>query len=549
VRATAITDSAVSTDRTAEPRTAIAQSIEKAAGKPVEKSRLADLRSLSRKQQESNQEPKIPRPRFNWKTRVLIPSVVLFGFVTLFSVTLYRELLPSPIVHAAPVVVKNVKGASAGAVTVQAAGWLEADPYRSYVTALTDGVVREVLVLESESVQKGQVVARLVDEDARLAMERLSAQVREREATLAAARADLAAAQTEWENPVERQRAVQAGTAQLAESKATLEQLSAEIALEEAQLIRAKSDHDRHVGLYSSNSISEAEMVRFRSQFLAQEAKLKATRMKHAAVRENIAKCEADLKAAKDHMALRSEERRKLGRSQAAVLQEEALLAQARTALAEAKLRLKRMEIRSPMNGVVMGRLTEPGSKVVIISDNPGSARVLSLYDPTRLQVRVDVPLAEAAKIGVGQAAEVTAEVLPDRTFSGTVTRVLHEANIQKNTLEVKVSIAAPDPHLRPEMLARVRFLAKVESDALNERKRVFVPEAAIQNKGGSTTTWVVGQLDGDRGIATSRSVKLGHTRNSGWVEVLEGLQPGELVITRTPVELAQGDRVRVQMD
>lgn len=515
----------------------------------MEKNRLADLRSLSRKAPEPAREAKVPRPRFNWKTRVLVPSLIFGGFLVLFGITLSHEVLPTPLVQAAPVVAKSVQGAVTGTVTVQAAGWLEADPYKSYVTALTDGIVREVLVLEGERVQRDQVVARLVDEDARLAVERLAAQVRERDATLAAARADLLAAQTEWENPVERHKAVQMGTAQLAESKATLEQLSAEIVLEEAQLVHAKSDHDRRVGLYSSNSISDAEMVRFRSQFLAQEAKLGATRMKHAAVKETVAKCEADLKAAKDHMVLRSEERRKLDRAQAAVAQEEALLAQAGTALAEAGLRLKRMEIRSPMDGVVMGRLTEPGSKVVIMSDNPGSARILSLYDPGKLQVRVDVPLAEAAKIGVGQAAEIMAEVLPDRTFSGAVTRVLHEANIQKNTLEVKVALTDPDPHLRPEMLARVRFLAKTDSTDSAERQRVFAPEGAVRNQGGSAAAWVVEKLENGRGVVGSRSVKLGHTRTAGWIEVQEGLNPGDLVITRTPVELVHGSRIRVQMD
>jgi multidrug resistance efflux pump len=102
------------------------------------------------------------------------------------------------------------------------------------------------------------------------------------------------------------------------------------------------------------------------------------------------------------------------------------------------------MEIRSPIDGMVMSRLTEPGSKVVVISDNPGSARVLSVYDPRKLQVRVDVPLAETGKVGVGQQADIVVDVLPDRNFSGTVTRVLHEANIQKNTLEVKVAIENP---------------------------------------------------------------------------------------------------------
>ena len=193
-----------------------------------------------------------------------------------------------------------------------------------------------------------------------------------------------------------------------------------------------------------------------------------------------------------------------------------------------------------------MGRLTEPGSKVVIISDNPGSARVLSLYDPARLQVRVDVPLADAAKIGVGQQAHVIAEVLPDRTFNGTVTRVLHEANIQKNTLEVKVSLSEPDPQLRPEMLARVRFLAKAESGVEKAGQRLFASEAAFRGSGANPTAWVVRDFDGDHGIATARSVKLGSIRANGWVDVLDGLQPGDLVITRSPGELAEGKRVKV---
>ncbi|MEW6529309.1 MAG: efflux RND transporter periplasmic adaptor subunit [Thermodesulfobacteriota bacterium] len=508
--------------------------------------RFADLAALARNRPSVDTEPAVPRPRFNWTTRVLVPAAILGGFVVLFGATLYREMAPAVVVHAAPVVLKSVQGPIAGAVTVQAAGWIEADPYKSYVTALADGVVRELLVLEGEPVKAGQVVVRLVDDDARLAVERAEAKVREHDASLSAMRAELAAAKTDWENPVERKRAVDVSAAQLAEAQATLEQLAAEIAMDESKLEHARSDYERRVGLHGSGSISDSEMVRFRTEFHSQKAKLEATRMRHAALNELIAKHQADLRAAREHMELRTEERRKLDRAQAAVLQEEALLNQAKTALAEAKLRLERMSICSPIDGVVMARLTEPGSKVVIISDNPGSARVLSLYDPARLQVRVDVPLADAAKIGVGQQAHVIAEVLPDRTFNGTVTRVLHEANIQKNTLEVKVALSEPDPQLRPEMLARVRFLAKAESGSGKAGQRLFASEAAFRGGGTNPTAWVVRDFDGEHGIAAARSVKLGSIRANGWVDVLDGLQPGDLVITRSPGELAEGKRVKV---
>ncbi|MBI5568870.1 MAG: efflux RND transporter periplasmic adaptor subunit [Desulfomonile tiedjei] len=508
--------------------------------------RLMDLRNPSRHEQVEEPEVGIPSPPFRWKTRVALPGALLGGLVALLLVTGYSEVVPAVAVNASPVVAKKVSGPVAGAVTVQAAGWVEADPYKSYVTALTDGIVKEVPVLEGDPVQKDQVVARLVDDDAKLAHELTQARVRELEAALLSTRADLTAAKEEWENPVERNRSIGVFDAQVAESKATLEQLTAEIDVEAAQLEHAKSQNDRFEGLFQSNSISEADLIRVRSQYHAQKAKLAATKARQIAVKELIPKYEAELLAAKELMRLRTEERRKLDHSQAAVIKAEATLQQAKTTLAEAKLRLERMEIRSSMDGTVMRRLTVPGSKVLIAVDNAASARVLSLYDPNRLQVRVDVPLGDAAKIGVGQLAEITVEVLPDRTFSGTVTRVLHEANIQKNTLEVKVAIANPEPQLRPEMLARVRFLAKVDPAADQEKARVFAPDAALRRNGGTTTAWVIRDFNGDRGIASARPVQVGTLKSEGWVEVPEGLQPGDLIVTRSPRELKNGERVRV---
>ncbi len=100
------------------------------------------------------------------------PAWFSAGLLFFWDWAAYEELLPSIQVHASPVILKPAEGNVKGAVTVQAAGWLEADPYKSYVTALTDGIVREVLVLEGETVRAGQVVARLVDEDSSLAVQR-----------------------------------------------------------------------------------------------------------------------------------------------------------------------------------------------------------------------------------------------------------------------------------------------------------------------------------------------------------------------------------------
>ena len=518
----------------------------------MEKSTLRNLTNLARSRSDpASTTEDIPRPRFSWKTRILIPAMILGGFLILLSATAYNHIIPAVQVNAAPVVLKRIQGTAAGTATVQAAGWIEAEPYKSYVTAQADGIVREVLVLEGDTLKAGQVVARLIDEDAKLAVQKAEAEVQQSEASLVAAHAEFLSAKTEWENPVERTRAIAISEAQLGESRATLEQIANEIAAEESEIQFFKIEYDRGVALHVSGAIAELELVRRRSRYYAQKSKIEAVRQRHAATKELIAKNEAELIAHKEFMRLRTEERRKLDRAQAAVTEAEAALKRTKTSLAEARLKLERMEIRSPIDGMVMSRLTEPGSKVVVISDNPGSARVLSVYDPRKLQVRVDVPLAETGKVGVGQQADIVVDVLPDRNFSGTVTRVLHEANIQKNTLEVKVAIENPEPQIRPEMLARVRFLGKLDpgSDTSKEADRLFGPENAFKSSGGSSVAWVISDFDGKYGFVAPRSVKLGHIRKDGWVDVLEGLQPGDLVITRSPSELKNGKKVLVMSE
>jgi RND family efflux transporter MFP subunit len=454
-------------------------------------------------------------------------------------------------VSASQVVLKRIEGGSVGTVTVQAAGWIEAEPYKSYVTALTDGIVNRVFVLEGDDVKSGQVVARLVDQDAELSAQASDAQVREMEALLEIAKAELVSAKTEWENPVERMKAISVSEAQLGESRATLEQIASEIVAEESDLEFLKSEYERGVGLHAANVIAELELVRRRSRFHAQRAKIEATRQRYIATKELIAKHQAELHANRELMRLRTEERRKLDRAQASVTQAEAALQRSRTGLAEARLRLERTQIRSPIDGTVMARLTEPGSKVVVMSDNPASARILSLYDREKLQVRVDVPLADAGKIGVGQRAEVSLDVLPERVFSGVVTRVLHEANIQKNTLEIKVGLQNPDPQLRPEMLSRVRFLAKTDAAGTENQEidRLFVPENACKTSGTGTIAWVITDFDGTYGHAVPRPVKLGHLKKEGWVDAVEGLSPGDLVVNRTSAELKAGQRVKITKD
>jgi multidrug efflux pump subunit AcrA (membrane-fusion protein) len=202
------------------------------------------------------------------------------------------------------------------------------------------------------------------------------------------------------------------------------------------------------------------------------------------------------------------------------------------------------MEIRAPADGVVMERLIEPGSKLVQTLDDPHSGHAVRLFDPKHLQVRVDVPLADAAKVGVGMDARIVVGVLPDRTFDGKVTRIVQQADVSKNTLQVKVAIVNPAPQLKPEMLARVRFIPSSGPDGPTTRASqvVFAPEKYLTRMSDHFSVWVLNPADSS---AQLRMVRTGSDRHDGWVSVLSGLNPGDAIITDTD-GLSDGARVKV---
>jgi multidrug efflux pump subunit AcrA (membrane-fusion protein) len=112
--------------------------------------------------------------------------------------------------------------------------------------------------------------------------------------------------------------------------------------------------------------------------------------------------------------------------------------------------------------------------------------------------------------------------------------------------LEVKVALSGPDSRVRPEMLARVKFLASVDAGVEGDGQRLFVPEASLQLTGSYASAWVLRDFDGERGTALSRPVKPGSHKIDGWIDVLEGLQPGDLVVTSSGKDLRDGTKVKV---
>lgn len=491
----------------------------------------------------------VPPPRSRWRTRVALPAFLFAATGGLLAWSAGAALWPATTVGVAPIIAKAGEVAAAeGAVIVQAPGWVEADPFPTAVSALADGVVAQVAVLEGDRVEAGQVVARLIDADARIALQHAEAMFRQRQAELESARAALAEAEQNWEHPIELIRRLQTSKAQLAEQRAALERWPAELEEAEAHAVYLQADYSRLEPLREQGQASEIELVRARQAHLAQQAAVEALRRRKPMLEAQIAALQAEVQAAEDELRLRIRDTRQLANARAVLAQTEGALAAAEAARAEAALRLERMTVRSPAAGVVMTRLVEPGSKVMLNMDNPRSAQIVRLYDPQRLQVRVDIPLVEAAKVGVGQPAEVIVDVLPERVFGGRVTRIVHEADVQKNTLQVKVAIEAPSPEIKPEMLARARFLAapSTQPAVSTGLHRLFAPASAVHEEEDDAWVWLADQT---ANVARRREVTLGRTRAEDHVEITSGLQLGDRVIVQSDGALTDGARISIDRE
>ncbi len=428
----------------------------------------------------------------------LLPLAILLGFALLFGLLFRDRLLPAKSVEVVPAIgieekIENSPKAAStsGRLLFQASGWVEPDPLPIKATALTDGIVDEVHVLEGELVKKGDLLATLIEIDTRL----------ERDATQAA---------------LENMRA--AFTAHCTGTQIALARLDSEkamLAIAEANAAEAGNRMRRYEKI-TKGAITEDERI---------------------AVRFDHTRALAEVEAAQGRIAEITQELNKISYEALAI---QSKVRGAEVALEKAELAHSRTRITAPSDGRILALKAAPGQKKMIGMDDPDSATIAILYDPAHLQVRVDVPLADAAGLSVGQRAKIRSNLLPDMVFEGEVTRIEGAADIQRNTLQAKVRIENPSEKLRPEMLCRVEFLEirKTTTNPVDESMgvAVYVPQSALSDG----KVWI---CDADSQRAEKRAVT-SSTSTDGMVRIDSGIRPGEWVV-KNPSGLKSGQRLK----
>ena len=504
---------------------------------------MTDLRGLAIERDSA--QPTI-RTRPNVATRYVLPALLLFGFLSLLVWAARDLVLPPTRVTVIPVFSTTAEVLSEGTPLFQAAGWIEPRPTPMRVAALAPGVVESLLVVEDQAVKSGDPIAELVKDDAKLERDRALADLELREAELEETKATLVAAETRLEQPVHLEATLNDAEASLAKIDTELKNLPFELRRAKATYEAMRLDHE---GKSSANGVvARAEIDIARSKSDAANALVEELHDREESLKKEQMALGNRRDALQTQLELLTDETKARAAAEAQVRAAKARVSQARVVLAEADLRLKRMTIVAPVDGRVFRLIAHPGARIgsgMTQMDGHDGSTVITMYRPSMLQVRVDTRFEDIPKVSLGQAVAIDNPAV-ETPLTGKVLFISSEADIQKNTLQVKVAIPNPPEVLKPEMLVDVTFLSPASPEPDRESEvatRIFVPRQLVVGDEGSKFVWLADQSER---VAIRQQVEIGARTQGDLIEITNGLNVASRLISSGREQIADGDRILV---
>ena len=326
----------------------------------------------------------------------------------------------------------------------EATGSLAADEQTDVAPAVGGKVVSVGVDLGS-FVERGAVLVRLDDRDARIRLDQATAQVAQSEAAVRQAEAKVGLRPG--------QQFVPERVAEVASARVALE-------LAEKQLRRFERLVESGDVSRSSYDQQKAQRDQLQEQY---EAALAAARQNYAAVET----------------------------ARATVASTKTQITQARKAIADAV-------VTSPMSGYVSDRPADVGEYVTT------SSKIATIVRTNPLRVRMDIPEQALSAIREGQSVSVSVSAYPDRAYSGRVHHVAPSVTPNSRTMTVEAQVENSDGSLKPGQFATVRILQPQTSPAMLVPTRSVRSEAGtnyvfvIKNGHAEKRIVQLGQTEGD---------------------------------------------------
>ena len=199
--------------------------------------------------------------------------------------------------------------------------------------------------------------------------------------------------------------------------------------------------------------------------------------------------------------------------------------------LRSSQAKLSKTVIRAPFDGFVGLRRINIGDYATI------GQELVDVVQLDPLRVDFSIPETLLPIVQPGLPVSVTFDAYPGEKFGGSIIAVAPKSDVRGHSLEVRASLPNDELKLRPGLFVRVTVSLGVKQDT------IVIPEQAIWPIGQDKTVYVV--VDGK---AQQRIVELG-ARQPGAVEIIAGLEAGEIVVTAGQMKLYEGAAVRLSGD
>jgi RND family efflux transporter MFP subunit len=262
------------------------------------------------------------------------------------------------------------------------------------------------------------------------------------------------------------------------------------------------------------------------------EAGIKALEAMEAQARVNEARARREYERAQQLKQYGLITPQNLDDAKTAVEAAEAGTAAAHAQVQAAKARLAKSFLTAPMDGVIALRAVNVGDRV---ENMGGGDPLFRIVDNRVLDLTVSVPSSRIAQVKVGQPLEFTTDSLPGRTFTGKVMFINPAIDPASRSAKVVAEVRNGMGELRGGAFVKGRILVANRTGILQ------VPREALQNwnvEAGTADIFVVRGEKVDR-----RQVRIGGT-SAAAVEIVDGVQAGEQVVTRGSFALKPGDRI-----
>ena len=203
---------------------------------------------------------------------------------------------------------------------------------------------------------------------------------------------------------------------------------------------------------------------------------------------------------------------------------------EARAGLGVAQARLEATTIRAPATGTLIARSVEQGDvaqagKELMVLASAGDTQVVANVDEKNL-----------GKLELGQAALVSADAYPERSFHAELFYVNPGVDVVRGTVETKLRVTDPPAYLCQDMTVSVDI-------EVGRRERVVVVPANAVHDLATAHPWVL-VVRGGRAVRAPVVIGM---RGDATVEVAQGITVGDAVVPVTDSRVSAGDRVRAR--